>query len=476
MKEFSSFRDPSGYVFEENGILMRKIASSYLPEYRRLIESGLYRELVAGKLLVPHKELTKTDELHGLVIQPLRIPMISYPYEWSFSMIQDAALLTLEIQKRALDHKMILKDASAYNVQFVSGRPVFIDTLSFEEYREGEPWGAYGQFCRHFLAPLLLMAHTDLRLNRLAELFLDGIPLDLASRLLRGKGGLFALIHIHLHARSISRHNQDNRMMVGRRAFHLSRRSFYSLLESLQQKIESLRLRKICTEWGEYYSETNYSDAASQSKESAVRELLAETEAKQIWDFGANDGRYTRIAFQTGASFAAAFDIDPVAVERNYRAVQKSGESLLPLLLDLNNPSPGIGFANRERPALRERGKPDCILMLAILHHLAISNNLPFLRIAEWIASLTSWLLIEFVPKEDSQVQRLLRCRVDIFPDYCPEKFEEAFSTFFLPVQKRKLEDCRRILYLFRRKEKAQVQPEIQPFLSVNSGNGTERL
>ena len=277
MKEFSSFRDPSGYVFEENGILMRKIASSYLPEYRRLIESGLYRELVAGKLLVPHKELTKPDEVHGLVIQPLRIPMISYPYEWSFSMIQDAALLTLEIQKRALNHKMILKDASAYNVQFVSGRPVFIDTLSFEEYREGEPWGAYGQFCRHFLAPLLLMAHTDLRLNRLAELFLDGIPLDLASRLLRGKGGLFALIHIHLHARSISRHNQDNRMMVGRRAFHLSRRSFYSLLESLQQKIESLRLRKICTEWGEYYSETNYSDAASQSKESAVRELLAET-------------------------------------------------------------------------------------------------------------------------------------------------------------------------------------------------------
>ncbi len=215
MKEFSSFRDPSGYVFEENGILMRKIASSYLPEYRRLIESGLYRELVAGKLLVPHKELTKPDEVHGLVIQPLRIPMISYPYEWSFSMIQDAALLTLEIQKRALNHKMILKDASAYNVQFVSGRPVFIDTLSFEEYREGEPWGAYGQFCRHFLAPLLLMAHTDLRLNRLAELFLDGIPLDLASRLLRGKGGLFALIHIHLHARSISRHNQDNRMAGG---------------------------------------------------------------------------------------------------------------------------------------------------------------------------------------------------------------------------------------------------------------------
>ena len=452
MNEYSSFRDPSGYVFEENGILMRRIAPSYLPEYRRLIESGLYRELVAEKLLVPHKELTPADDSRGLVIQPLRIPMISYPYEWSFSMIRDAALLTLEIQKRALKHGMILKDASAYNVQFLSGRPVFIDTLSFEQYREGVPWGAYGQFCRHFLAPLLLMAHTDLRLNRLAELFLDGIPLDLASRLLHGKGGLFALLHIRLHARSIARHNQDNNSAGTRKEFPLSRRSFLALLESLQRKIETLRLRNVCTEWGEYYSGTNYSEEASQSKALAVRELFAETGASTVWDFGANDGRYTRLTLQNGAAFAAAFDIDPVAVERNYRAVRNTGEPLLPLLLDLNNPSPGIGFANRERPALPLRGTPDCILMLAIIHHLAISNNLPFGRIAEWISSLAPWLLIEFVPKEDSQVRRLLRSRPDIFPDYRPEKFEEAFSEYFQLVRKQELRDSRRIMYLFRRR------------------------
>ena len=455
MNEYSSFRDPSGYIFIENGIIKRRIVSSYLPKYRKLIGSGLYRELVAEKLLIPHKELPSLENQQDLVIQPFRIPMISYPYEWSFSMIQDAALLTLEIQKRALKHDMILKDASAYNVQFLCGRPIFIDTLSFEDYREGCPWGAYGQFCRHFLAPLLLMAYTDLRLNRLAELFLDGIPLDLASRLLHGKGGLFALLHIRLHAYSIDRHNQDNREGTSRKEFHLSRRRLVFLLESLQRKIKTLKLRKVCTEWGEFYSGTNYSEEASQSKALAIQELFAETGASIVWDFGANDGRYTRMALQNGAVFAAAFDIDPVAVERNYRVVRNSGESLLPLLLDLNNPSPGIGFANRERPALFSRGTPDCILMLAIIHHLAISNNLPFDRIAEWISSLAPWLVIEFVPKEDSQVQRLLRSRPDIFPDYCPEKFEEAFSVYFQLIRKKKLLGSRRIMYLFRRRNNA---------------------
>ena len=211
MNDPASFRDPAGVVFYEDGVVKRRINVCYMPQYRKLIGSGLYRELVAAGMLVPHRELPEESGPEELVIRPLRIPMISYPYEWSFGMLRDAALLTLRIHETALRYGMCLKDASAYNIQFIAGRPLLIDTLSFEVYQEGEPWCAYGQFCRHFLAPLLLMCHTDLRLNQLLRVYLDGIPLDLADRLLNGKGGWTARVHIRWHARAVQKHGEDVR-------------------------------------------------------------------------------------------------------------------------------------------------------------------------------------------------------------------------------------------------------------------------
>ncbi|MCJ7513764.1 MAG: hypothetical protein MUO23_12440, partial [Anaerolineales bacterium] len=198
----ASFRDPSGYLFERNGKLFRQVNRSYQADFDRLIASGLYAELTGVGLIIPHIESPAAPDEPGLayrVIEPEPVPFISYPYEWSFGQLQTAALTTLSIQKRALSKGMSLKDSSAYNIQFHHGRPVLIDTLSFETYREGEPWDAYRQFCQHFLAPLALMAHTDIRLGQLLRVYIDGIPLDLASRLLPRKTRFSFSLLTHLH-------------------------------------------------------------------------------------------------------------------------------------------------------------------------------------------------------------------------------------------------------------------------------------
>ena len=454
MRDSASFRDPSGYVYSENGEIFRRINPAYLPSYRKLIGSGLFRHLVKAAMLIPHKELAgQIPESDGLVIRPQRIPMISYPYEWSFGMLKDAALLTLRIHLTALAYGMVLKDASAYNIQFIGCRPVLIDTLSFESYEDGAHWNAYGQFCRHFLAPLMLMRHSDIRLNQLLRVYPDGIPLDLADKLLHGRGGLSALIHIRWHAKAIRKHEGGHgKILSGSQLFPLPLKQHMRLIRHLQTSVEKLEYRSGGSEWGLYHSHTSYSGAAACGKTAAVEELLQMAGGRRIWDFGANDGYYTRLALKQGAELAAAFDSDPDAVENNYRQGKKYGENILPLMLDLNNPSGGTGFAARERMPLQERGNPDCIMMLAVIHHLAISNNVPLEKIASWLAELAPHVIIEFVPKEDPRVQSLLKCRKDIFPDYTRTGFERAFTEFFQMEKRIGLPDSLREIYLFRRK------------------------
>lgn len=450
-REFSSFRDPSGCIFYEDGKIFRRIYPSYFPQYKALM-NGLYDELTKFGALIPHKELKNSEQ--EILIQPEEIPYISYPYEWSFGELKDAALLTLKIHRRAMKHDLILKDASAYNIQFKNGTPILIDTLSFDFYNEGEPWGAYGQFCRHFLAPLLLMREKDVRLNRLLSLFIDGVPLDLAQKLLGGKGGFFALQHITWHAKSIEKHETDgaNRKKLNLGGVKISRKRHLALIEALIRGIENLKLKNIETEWGEYYAHTNYTPEASGDKARIVGEFLKIIKPKNTWDLGANDGTYSKLALDVGSN-AVAFDIDPVAVERNYQSVKTSGDAILPLVLDLTNPSPGIGFANKERMNISDRQTPDCVMALAVIHHLAISNNLPLKMLAEYFASLSKNLIIEFVPKEDSQVQILLETRRDIFPDYNYESFEKIFGEYFTLKKKENVQGSKRAIYYFERKE-----------------------
>ncbi len=453
-RDSASFRDPAGFVFEKDGAVYRQINASYADDYEKLMSGGLYDALTHDGLLIPHETCDVPALTHDAyrVIRPERIAFVSYPYEWCFGQLQDAALVTLRAMRRALDFGMTLKDASAYNVQFHHGRPLMIDTLSFASYREGQPWVAYGQFCRHFFAPLLLMAHVDLRLNELLRNHIDGVPLDLAAKLLKRKGGLSAAQHVGLHARATKRYGQAGRSGAPATP-HMKHTHLVALIDSLIRAVSALKLRGVITEWGDYYGHTNYSQRASDDKAAHLRAFLDRIQPARVWDFGANDGSYTRLALRNTDDFAVAFDIDPIAVERNYATVKESGENLLPLQLDLTNPSPSIGFANRERRDIAGRSSPDCILMLAILHHLAISNNLPLDMLAAWIARLTPRAIVEFVPKEDSQVRTLLATRDDIFPLYTQDGFEAAFSPHFTTLDRRAVADSARTLYLLERKE-----------------------
>ncbi len=449
----ASFRDPSGFLFWRDKVLLRQVNRKYEQEYTQFMESGLCDKLVKAGLLIPHAEVDEAPaeaELAYKILKPERVPFISYPYEWSFSQLKDAALATLSIQRRALRAGMSLKDASAYNIQFVRGRATLIDTLSFESYKEGQPWVAYRQFCQHFLAPLALMASRDVRLNQLLRVYIDGIPLDLASGLLpsktRFKFGL--LTHIHLHAGAQKRYSGTD---VKSRAGTMSRQAMTGLIDSLESTIRKLEWKPGGTEWENYYTITNYSDAAFEHKKALVREWSERSRPSLVWDLGANTGVFSRLAGETGA-FVVSSDIDPTAVEQNYLQVKsQKAQNILPLLLDLTNPSPSLGWANEERDSFGARGPADLALALALIHHLAISNNVPLSQVADFFAKVGKRLIIEFVPKSDSQVQKLLVSRQDIFPDYTRPGFESAFERRFKIAEAVSIRESERVLYLMER-------------------------
>ncbi len=450
----SSFRDPSGFLFTQDGILYRQVNRSYAHAYDQLLGSGLCDSLTAAGLLIPHTEVNippAEADLAYKTLQPEHVAFISYPYEWSFSQLKDAALATLEVQKRALAAGMTLKDSSAYNIQFHHGRPLLIDTLSFDIYQDGKPWDAYRQFCQHFLAPLALMSLVDIRLGQLLRVYVDGIPLDLASRLLPGRTRLnFGLLsHIHLHA-SAQRRYAGRSVEQATSTRRMGKTSFLGLIDGLESAVRKLSWEPTGTEWGDYYPATSqhYSNEALEHKKLVVADYLTRLEPTSAWDLGANTGLFSRIASDRGI-MTVAYDVDPAAVELNYQqCVARQERYLLPLLLDLTNPSPNLGWHNRERMSFYARGPVDVILALALVHHLAIANNVPLARLATFFRDLARGLIIEFVPKEDSQVQRLLASRADIFPDYTIEGFEAAFSPLFRIRASEAIRGTARRLYL----------------------------
>ncbi len=449
-----SFRDPSGFVFSQDGSIYRQVNNFYKENYDQLMESGLYKKLVESGLMIPHEEVDKaysqTDEAYK-ILKPEMVSFISYPYEWSFSQLKDAALTTLQIQKIALDFDMTLKDASAFNVQFVNGKPVFIDTLSFEKYREGQFWVAYRQFCQHFLATLALIRYKDIRLHQLLRVFIDGIPLDFASSLLPFRTWLkFPLLsHIHLHANSQKHFSSKT---VGTSDRKMSRLAYWGVIDSLESVIKKMQWKPRGTEWGDYYDDTNYSSDAFDHKLTLIDDFLTKINPKTVWDLGANTGTFSRISSEKGID-TISFDIDPAAVEKNYlESVEKGETNILPLLIDLTNPSPGLGWEHMERLSFLERGPVDAVMALALIHHLAISNNLSLNKIAGFFNNICNSLIIEFVPQSDSQFQRLRLTRDSDFSNYTEEVFEKEFSKFFSILDSVKVQGSDRTLYCMQKK------------------------
>lgn len=459
----SSFRDPSGFLYRNDaGTLLRQVNKIYETDYSQLKQSGLINDLVGQGWLVSHEEMSLAEAVSDEAVAVLRpdvVPFISYPVEWSFSQLKDAAILTLDIALKALDYGMILKDASGFNVQFLGAVPVFIDTLSFATYREGEPWVAYRQFCRHFLAPLALMSRCDVRLSALLANAIDGVDLGLASRLLptrtRFSPGL--LMHLHLNSRfenSYSRTGGHGAKQKSVKSRTVSKKGLVEILKSLKRTVEGLAWRASGTEWADYYDDNSYSDQTFEAKRTIVAGMLRELRPGLVWDLGANTGVFSRIAAEAGA-YTCSMDIDPACVDRCYRAGKAGGlRNVLPLLMNLAVPTPAIGWQLQERGSLIERGPCHTGLALALVHHLAIGNNVPLGRVARFFAATCENLVIEFVPKSDPQTQRLLQGREDIFHDYHSTGFENAFRQHFEFQESRAVEEGGRVIYRMKNRSR----------------------
>lgn len=451
----SSFRDPSGNIFVEDGIIFRTVNPIYFNEYHSLTNSGFYKKLFDNGLLISHEEIAANE--NHITIKPEKIPFFSYPYEWSFGQYKHAALHTLKLQKYCLQNGYTLKDATAFNVTFHNGTPVFVDSLSFDIYRDGEPWRAYKQFVMHFLAPLALAKYYGNDMLKLLVQHIDGIPLQKAAKLLPFSARFSPVVYtnIFLAARFDSKYNSDN--SGKEKTITISKESQIKILDSLYNYIKDLSLNEK-TEWKDYYSITNYDAEAFEFKKQVVSKWHTSIGASKVVDFGGNDGTFSRV-LKDNATEILVTDIDPNAVNQNYSQVLKNKEkNILPLVSDLLNPVPGIGFNNKERLPLQQRIKDnnyDVSLALALIHHISLTGNVPFEMSAQMFASLTPYLIIEFPDREDSWVSFLLQSKREFaghFDYYNKQNFEAAYATVYDIVEKQAIPNTHRTMYLLKQK------------------------
>ena len=444
----SSFRDPSGFVFESAGKLYRQINASYAEDYDLLMQSGLYKLLTERGWLITHEEvdLHVANATGGYkTILPQFVPFIAYPYEWCFEQLQDAAILTLQILKSAIDHGMILKDASPYNIQFRFGIPIQIDTLSFQKYDERQPWIAYRQFCECFLYPLLVAKYTGLETHRLFMAYPQGIPARVAAGLLplKSRFTLSNWLHVFLAA-SVSKPGQQketdfNKSKLLRIILHLE-----SIITALKPRVKNKSV------WDHYYEEEILNDQYLNDKKEIVKRMVTGQD-KNIIDLGCNRGLFSQLLSGPGKNIVAVDD-NAYSISKLYTSAREKQNRILPLCIDLMNPPGDAGFGNKERKVFFERMRFDLCLCLALVHHLCIGRNVPFENLAAFLGRVADRLIIEFIPKEDAKVQLILLSRKDIFPQYDQQNFESAFKKFFQLEDSKQIQGSKRVVYRMKTK------------------------
>ncbi|MET0635398.1 MAG: class I SAM-dependent methyltransferase [Chitinophagaceae bacterium] len=451
----ASYRDPSGYIFSHKGEIYRQVNQLFRHDFDLLMKRGAYHDFVKQGWLIAHEELESNltgDNEWYKTLRPTRVPFISYPWEWSFSMLKDAALLTLDLAIRSLPYGLILKDATPFNVQWFNGRMVFIDILSFYKYNATEPWVAYRQFCESFLSPLLLMHYSKMPLQQLMLSYPEGIPLNLTSRLLpfRSRFHLPVFLHVHLQAKLAQRPAADNKAKM--QSFTLQK--MQNVLESLRTLVNSLQLKEQQSTWINYYDEAANRDEYLPVKKTIINNWLQNLpEARTVADLGANEGEFTKLAASLGKQ-TIAVDLDPFCIDRLYNRIKESGSDFIqPLVIDLANPSPPGGVNNEEFSSFTRRCNADLLLALALIHHLCIGRNIPAREVAHFFSRLGRCLILEFVPPEDEKAALLLRQKTRLFPDYTRARVLAAFEEYFDLEKEEAISNSGRLLWLLIKKK-----------------------
>lgn len=428
--EAGSFRDPGGRVFSAGQEILRTVTDAAMENFASVRSSGILRKLADSGKLVDFTDVTDRAKAYGLsdakvVLSHPRIPFISYPYEWSFSLHKAAALAHLDLQLSLLKDGFTLSDATAYNVQFEGVRPVFIDHLSIRPYQDGEIWAGHRQFCMQFLNPLLMWAVLDLQPSHWFRGSLEGIaPEDLAKLIpLRKRLNLTILTHVIAQASMQKRSVKTTTGSARYRTAKLPRSGFEGMLHGLRSTIAKLEVPSHRTVWGDYAQNTSYSNPEMEAKHRFVKEMVAAVKPELLYDIGCNSGDYSISALDAGANSVVGFDFDQGALEIAYRRASEGNLPFLPLWLDAANPSPSQGWGQAERKGFSGRAAPDALLALAFIHHIAIGRNVPLDMATDWIVSQAPTGIVEFPHKSDPMVQSLLAQRDDIFPDYDKDIF-----------------------------------------------------
>jgi len=468
-----SFRDRSNRVFRAGDRILRGVSAEAYENWKAVSSTPFYATLSqAGKLIATsdasREEIARSGALGDWphVLAHETVPFVSYPYEWSFSMLKDAALLHLEILEQAIPAGWTLKDSSAYNIQFIGAAPVFIDIPSFEPYRAGEPWGGYRQFCMMFLYPLMVKAYLGVDFGPLMRAYIDGIDPAVADRLLtrsaRFRKGVFS--HVSLHARmqaraSASELDEAKRLTEdageapqARKQLRHSEAMVLGLIQGLRSTIAKMTSPDARTVWGDYDADHSYSDASLQKKKDFIAKNAGDGGYRRVWDIGCNTGVFSRLV----APFAEqviSIDGDAKAINRLYlREQSEGGRKILPLIMDLGNVSPNQGWRGAERKALEKRGRPDLILCLALIHHIVIAANIPMSEFIDWLDDLGGDLIIEFVTAEDAMAKMLLRNKVNQYQDYTIAEFERLVARRFEIADSEALKGGHRKIYFLRRR------------------------
>jgi ribosomal protein L11 methylase PrmA len=454
--EPGSFRDREGRIFYYEGSVYRGLSETARHNWKKLSESPFFQwASETGKLV-------KTEEVEGNVLQQAaqdswaavltheKIPFVSYPYEWSFGMLKDAALLQLELLECALESDIILKDSTSFNIQWQGFAPVFIDIPSFEVLKPNEPWVGYRQFCQLFLYPLMLQAYKGVCFQNWLRGNIDGIEPGDFSQLMSLKDylrpGVFS--HVVLHSKlQASQADTNVSIKLGMQDAGFSKALIQANVRKLQALVKTLNLAQTKSEWAAYVKQHSYTDADMQRKEAFVRRSTKHQPRNLVWDLGANTGKFSRIAAES-SRYVIAMDLDHLAVDYMYRSLKEDGISnILPLVMNVSQASPALGWQGKERKNLEQRGTPDLTLCLALIHHLVISANIRVAEFVEWLSGLETAVVIEFVTKQDPMVQKLLLNKVDHYADYEEGAFENFLSQYFDIVEKEVLKSGTRILY-----------------------------
>jgi SAM-dependent methyltransferase len=461
--EPGSFRDPDSAVFRDGDRVLRGLSGAAADDWDRLEATRFFPALVAAGQVVgttPYEgdaPLSPRGEPWARVLEHERIPVVSYPYEWPFAMLRSAAALHLEVLAAALDEGMSLKDGTAYNVQFVGARPTFIDVGSFEP--SAGPWPGYRQFCQTMLFPLMVQAHLGVPFHAMLRGSIDGLTASdvtgMFSGLHRFRKGVLRNVTLHsVLERRVTTASETVKADLTSSGFSTelakaTTKNLLKLVNGLEVDKRGSASDSDHSVWSDYRDTCSYSDDDAKAKQAFVRGVLPEGDHRVVLDLGANDGEYSFLAAEM-AEQVVAVDGDEKVIDLLYRRLRTEGnETILPLVMNLVDPSGGIGWRNRERAPFVERVQPDVTMALALVHHLTIAANVPLPEVVAWLASFGGRVVVEFPHADDVQVKRLLANKpTGLFDDYRRDRFEDLLVEQFLVHRQETLPGGTRTIYL----------------------------